>query len=314
MRKLTRNTVATVVILSVAVLAAACGSSSSSSGGGSGSGGSAGSSGGTQSSSPTSGPGLTQPYAPAGTRIQGGTVYFTQIPEQMPNYIFPMYSPQVCGTQNINQLMYMMYRPLYWFGNNYRPTIDYDYSIGQQPQFSGGGKTVTIKLNCVEVGGRRGRDLARSRVLDERDEGGSRDRVVRIRSRLLPRQRGQLLGAEPADVRIALQEGIQPGVGHLRRALAADTDPAGLGSDVPVRAGADLRQRSSAGYHQGRSGSGVQVPRRSVEGSRHVGHSPLWKVVDGPFKPGELQQQRPGHVCAQPGLLRARRSRRSRSW
>jgi peptide/nickel transport system substrate-binding protein len=150
-RKLTRNTVATVAVLSVATLAAACGSSSSSSGGGGGSasaGGSSGSSGSSPVSTPTTGAGLTQPYAPAGTRIQGGTVYFTQIPEQMPNYIFPMYSPQVCGTQNINQLMYMMFRPLYWFGNNYRPTIDYDYSIGQQPQFSGGGQTVTIKLNA----------------------------------------------------------------------------------------------------------------------------------------------------------------------
>jgi peptide/nickel transport system substrate-binding protein len=53
----------------------------------------------------------------------------------------------VCDDQNINQLMYMLYRPLYWYGNNYRPTIDYDYSNGQTPQFSGGGQTVTIKLN-----------------------------------------------------------------------------------------------------------------------------------------------------------------------
>ncbi|MBV9802740.1 MAG: hypothetical protein JO130_06100, partial [Solirubrobacterales bacterium] len=126
------------------VLAAACGSSSNN-GGSSGAGG-----GGSNSSpvaTPTSGPGLTAGYAPAGTRITGGTVYFTQIPEQEPNYIFPLYSPQVCGTQNINQLMYMLYRPLYWYGNDYRPTIDYDYSIGKQPTFSGGGKTVTIKLN-----------------------------------------------------------------------------------------------------------------------------------------------------------------------
>ncbi len=39
-----------------------------------------------------------------------------------------------------------MFRPLYWYGNNYRPTVDYDYSIGQQPVFSAGNKTVTIKL------------------------------------------------------------------------------------------------------------------------------------------------------------------------
>jgi peptide/nickel transport system substrate-binding protein len=144
-RKLTRNAVASVAAVLVVVLATACGSSSSNTGGGSS--GSSGSSGSTINSTPTSGTGLTAATAPKGTKISGGTVYFTQIPEQMPNYIFPMYSPQVCGTQNINQLMFNMFRPLYWYGNNYRPTIDYGYSIGQQPQFSGGGKTVTIHLN-----------------------------------------------------------------------------------------------------------------------------------------------------------------------
>ena len=58
-----------------------------------------------------------------------------------------MYSPQVCSTSNANQLMFMLYRPLYWFGNNYRPTVDYSYSIGQAPQFSNGDKVVTVKLN-----------------------------------------------------------------------------------------------------------------------------------------------------------------------
>jgi len=79
--------------------------------------------------------------------MSGGTVYFTEGPDAAPNYIFPMYSPQVCSTANNNQLEYMMYRPLYWYGNNYRPTIDYNYSIGQQPVFSDGNQTVTIKLN-----------------------------------------------------------------------------------------------------------------------------------------------------------------------
>jgi len=96
---------------------------------------------------PTVGQGLTQPTAPAGAKIAGGTVYFTEGSDAAPNYIFSMYSPQVCSTANNNQFEYMMYRPLYWYGNDYRPTIDYDYSIGQKPQFSDGGKTVTIKLN-----------------------------------------------------------------------------------------------------------------------------------------------------------------------
>ena len=142
MQKLARHGVAASAAVLVMVLAAACGSSSSSSGNSSGS-----SAASASASLPTNGAGLTQPTTPAGTRLTGGTVFFTEGPDAAPNYIFPMYSPQVCSTANNNQLEYMMYRPLYWYGNNYRPNIDYDYSIGQQPQFSDGNKTVTIKLN-----------------------------------------------------------------------------------------------------------------------------------------------------------------------
>jgi hypothetical protein len=87
--------VATVL---VAALVGACGSSSSNGGGGGG-GGSSNGSGSSAVATPTSGAGLTQPTAPAGKRISGGTVYFTQIPQQMPNYIFPLYSPRCATTR-----------------------------------------------------------------------------------------------------------------------------------------------------------------------------------------------------------------------
>jgi peptide/nickel transport system substrate-binding protein len=140
MERFIRMVAAVLAAAAVVVVAAACGSSSS---GGKSSSNSTGSS----LAIPTSGAGLTQPTAPAGAKISGGTVYFTEGSDAAPNYIFSMYSPQVCSTANNNQFEYMMYRPLYWYGNSYRPTIDYDYSIGQTPQFSDGGKTVTIKLN-----------------------------------------------------------------------------------------------------------------------------------------------------------------------
>src|SRR5689334_23252542 len=122
------------------LMAAACGSSTSSSAGA----GSSQSS--TTTGGPTAGAGLTSPSAPAGARQSGGTVTFTEGPSAPPNYIFPMTAAQVCGTNNISQLQATLYRPLYWYGNNYTPTIDYDYSIGEQPAFSNGDKTVTIKL------------------------------------------------------------------------------------------------------------------------------------------------------------------------
>jgi peptide/nickel transport system substrate-binding protein len=57
-----------------------------------------------------------------------------------------MTAAQVCGTNNISQLQTMMFRPLYWFGNDYSPTMDPDYSLAEQPAFSNGDKTVTVKL------------------------------------------------------------------------------------------------------------------------------------------------------------------------
>jgi peptide/nickel transport system substrate-binding protein len=58
-----------------------------------------------------------------------------------------MYSFAFCSTVNIDQLMDMIYRPLYWYGDNYRPTVDYNRSLGQKPVFSNGDKTVTVHLN-----------------------------------------------------------------------------------------------------------------------------------------------------------------------
>ncbi len=133
-----RLALAAVACIVAALAVSACGSS----GGGSGSAGLPTSVGGRKQA----GPGLTEPTAPSGARASNAMVTFAEGADAAPNYIFPMYSPQVCSVANISQLMDLMYRPLYWYGNNYSPTIDYDYSIGNQPVFSQHDTTVTIKL------------------------------------------------------------------------------------------------------------------------------------------------------------------------
>jgi peptide/nickel transport system substrate-binding protein len=127
-----------------ALVVAGCGSSSNNGS----SGGSGGSSGSAPTSVPTTGPGLTQPTTGSGTKVAGGTVYFAEGSDAPPNYIFPMYTFAVCSTTNANQLMNMLYYPLYTYGENYRPTVDYNHSIGQAPVASDGGKTYTVKLNA----------------------------------------------------------------------------------------------------------------------------------------------------------------------
>jgi len=144
-RGLSRGSLVTLAIVLVAGLTTACGSGASNSSSAASSN-SSGSSGSTSSGAPATGPGLTQPTAPAGTRLSGGTVYYTEGPSAAPNYIFPMTSAQVCGTNNLNQLSYMLYRGLYWYGNNYTPTVDYGYSLAYPPDWNKTDNQVTIHL------------------------------------------------------------------------------------------------------------------------------------------------------------------------
>jgi peptide/nickel transport system substrate-binding protein len=92
------------------------------------------------------GPGLTAATNPKGARVTGGTVTFAEAPGSAPNYIFPGVSAQYCSIANVTNFNVLMYRPLYWYGNNYSPTVDYDYSVGNAPVWSDDDKTVTIPL------------------------------------------------------------------------------------------------------------------------------------------------------------------------
>jgi peptide/nickel transport system substrate-binding protein len=136
LHKITRTMLASFGVAATVLFAAACGSST----GGS-------SSSAPPSAVPTAGPGLTSPYTPSGTRVAGGTVYFTEGSQAPPNFIFPMYDFAFCSTVNIDTLIDLLYRPLYWYGDKYRPTVDYNRSIGEKPIFSNGDKTVTVHLN-----------------------------------------------------------------------------------------------------------------------------------------------------------------------
>jgi peptide/nickel transport system substrate-binding protein len=144
MRSIRHRSLAAIGVVLLALVAAACGSSSNSSSSGTAPPSV------TQVAGPQTGPGLTQPTTGSGSKISGGTVFFTEGSQATPNYIFPMYNFTVCSTVNANQLMSLMFRGLYQYGDNYNPTVDYAHSIGQKPTISNGGKTYTIKLNSFK--------------------------------------------------------------------------------------------------------------------------------------------------------------------
>ncbi|WP_298403846.1 peptide ABC transporter substrate-binding protein [Ferrimicrobium sp.] len=76
----------------------------------------------------------------------GGTVYFGEAAGQNPNYIFPFTPSADFSVADTSLFEYLMYRPLYFFGNGDHVGINYTLSLANPPVYSNGNTTVTITL------------------------------------------------------------------------------------------------------------------------------------------------------------------------
>jgi peptide/nickel transport system substrate-binding protein len=66
-------------------------------------------------------------------------------PSTTPNYIWP-YTPSADFSDiNTDNLQYLMYRPLYWFGLNGQPVVNNSLSLANPPMFNGEKVTITLK-------------------------------------------------------------------------------------------------------------------------------------------------------------------------
>jgi hypothetical protein len=78
------------------------------------------------------------------TPVEGGTATFALAPSTAANYIFPYISANNQSIANMQDLQFLLYRPLYWFGKGSEPTLNNSLSLAYPPTFSGA--TVTIRL------------------------------------------------------------------------------------------------------------------------------------------------------------------------
>jgi peptide/nickel transport system substrate-binding protein len=80
-----------------------------------------------------------------GTPQNGGTASFALPPSTTPNYIFPFSSSQYFSVVNAANFQYLMYRPLYWFGNGANPTLNTSLSLASEPTYNGENVTINLK-------------------------------------------------------------------------------------------------------------------------------------------------------------------------
>ncbi|MGO8960726.1 MAG: ABC transporter substrate-binding protein [Streptosporangiaceae bacterium] len=93
--------------------------------------------------------GATTATTTVGTIPQdGGTVTYALAPASYANYIFPfMAGPNGLSefsTYNVNDFQFLLYRPLYWFGKGIQPYLNQSLSLAYQPKYHG--QQVSIRL------------------------------------------------------------------------------------------------------------------------------------------------------------------------
>jgi peptide/nickel transport system substrate-binding protein len=89
----------------------------------------------------------SSPSNSGGKPVKGGTATIALPAQVTDNWIFPFYSIAYASVYNDQQFQWLMYRPLYMFGDNGSSVrVNYPLSPASAPVYSDGGKTVTVDL------------------------------------------------------------------------------------------------------------------------------------------------------------------------
>jgi peptide/nickel transport system substrate-binding protein len=88
----------------------------------------------------------TQTTPSTGQPVRGGVATFALPANTTPNYIFPFMPTEYFSVTTISDLQYLLYRPLYWFGDRGKPVLNDRISLADFPRFADGNRTVTVPL------------------------------------------------------------------------------------------------------------------------------------------------------------------------
>ncbi len=221
--------------------------------------------------------------ASGGALAQGGTAYFAEQPLTPPTYIFPLVSGQYFTTANTNDLQTLLYLPLYWYGDKGSTSADYGLSIGDQPVYSDGNRVVTITLrhyvwsdgetvSARDVGFWINLLKANKSEWASYVPGGFPDNVV------------SWTALSPDTVQLRLNASYNP-TWFTYNELSQITplpiawDRTSLSAPAPAPTAANLPDTTAGGAQAVYQFLNGQATRLASYGS-----SPVWSVVDGPWR------------------------------
>jgi peptide/nickel transport system substrate-binding protein len=202
---------------------------------------------------------------------------FALPPNTVPNWIWPFTPIGNFSVANAAYLQQLLYRPLYWFGDNAGgPAINPDLSIGNLPTYSDGGRTVTITLKPYVWS--NGEKVTAANVLF----------WINMEKARKSDYAGYVPGQFPDNVTAATAPDDHTVVLKLDAAYSQQWFTYNqLGQITPMPKAWDVTAAGSPGTCSSSIAGCATVFKYMTAQTKDLPHyatNPLWQVVDGPWK------------------------------
>jgi peptide/nickel transport system substrate-binding protein len=223
--------------------------------------------------------------ASSGAPVNGGIAVMAEPPSLTPNYIFPFASSVYASNENIFDLDWLMYRPLYWFGDGDQPTVNNSLSLAYPPSFTG--TTVTIKLkhylwsNGTPVTADDVKFWLNMLLAVPQDWGLGNG---------FPQNVKDITVVNPTELTMVMDKAYSPTWFQYNELSQVTPMPAAWDRTASGPSSCDTTVSDCAAVYS-------YLNKQSLDMSGYVG-SPLWSVVDGPWKLSAFNAD--GHVTFVP--------------
>jgi peptide/nickel transport system substrate-binding protein len=236
---------------------------------------------------------------PGGAPVRAGsgnTVTYALRPGGQASYIWPYISADNGGAftvYNVNDFQYLMYRPLYWFGRGTSPYLNPELSLAKPPTYNGNEVKIQLKPNYKWSNGDPvvARDvvffmnmmLAEAHTASASYNCGAPPKFLPCK--FWAATTGNGLPGDISDVRVASKYVVTMRINTSNFSHAWFTDNE-LSQITPMPLTWD--QTASGPGHCATSISACDAVYNYLNSKAHdvasYGSSPLWRVVDGPWR------------------------------
>src|SRR6202050_1511356 len=223
--------------------------------------------------------------APTGAPASGGTAVLAEPPSTTPNYIWP-YTPSADFSDiNTDNLQYLMYRPLYWFGLNGQPVANNSLSVANPPMFNGDKVTITLKhyvwSNGTQVTASDVMFWLNMELAEPASFGGFTG---------FPGNVEDITVVSPTELTMVMDQAYSPTWFQYNELSQITPMPAAW--DRTVSGPSDCASKVSD------CAAGFNYLNPQSKGLSTYGASPIWSVVDGPWKLSSFNAD--GHISFVP--------------